>query len=345
MTAISILLRNIIKIKSEWLVPSSLVLRLTLGIISVFALGIGFVIIYTSWTIERIVIETHQQTLSIVATQVSSMMPKTKNIPWQHQLQATLDDWSLLPMWLWVKQANSEVMVSSQNLISMPAGQKTMLMSLQASSIPKKRYKVAGQQLIVKAIPLPMVNQPAPMLYIAADITKMLSRSQAATRYLAIALILFFLMLTLTIPVIVRRSLLPLLQINKWLTLNDTIQRAPVNLQRLPQEVQQLVISCEALSTKLFATKERQRQFTNQVSHELRTPISIVYGYLQSLLRRGTNLTIPQRQALETATAETERIIEILQDLLNQVRADDTVLSVSLKSTNTKLQSKHKKDV
>ncbi|MBW4502068.1 MAG: hypothetical protein KME57_21465 [Scytonema hyalinum WJT4-NPBG1] len=345
MTAISILLQKIIKIKSGWLVPSSLVLRLTLGMMGVFALGIGVVVICTSWTMERMVIENHQQTLSLVATQVTNMMaPKSKSIPWQHELQATLDNWSSLPMWLWVKQTNTEVLVSP-NLSSMPASEKAVLMSLQASSIQNRRYKVAGQQLVVKATPLPMVNQPTAMLYVAADITEMLSRSQAATRNLAIALILFFPVLTLTIAVIVRRSLLPLLQINKWITLNDTTQRVPVNLQQLPREVQQLVISCHQLSTSLFATRVRQRQFTNQVSHELRTPLSIVYGYLQSLLRRGTNLTIPQRQALETAATETERIIEILQDLLNQVRADDTVLSIPSKSTNTKLQSKHKKDV
>jgi len=178
--------------KSEWLVPSSLVLRLTLGMMGVFALGIWVVVICTSWTMERMVIENHQQTLSLVATQVTNMMaPKSKSIAWQHELQATLDNWSSLPMWLWVKQTNTEVLVSP-NLSSMPASEKAVLMSLQASSIQKRRYKVAGQQLIVKATPVPMVNQPTAMLYVAADITEMLSRSQAATKNLAIALILFF---------------------------------------------------------------------------------------------------------------------------------------------------------
>lgn len=45
-------------------------------------------------------------------------------------------------------------------------------------------------------------------------------------------------------------------------------------------------------------------------------------GYLQSLLRRGTNLSAYQQQALETATAETERTIRMLQDLLDLARAD-----------------------
>jgi signal transduction histidine kinase len=50
--------------------------------------------------------------------------------------------------------------------------------------------------------------------------------------------------------------------------------------------------------------------------------LSVVYGYLQSLLRRGTTLTTCQREALEIATAETDRTIRLLQDLLNLARAD-----------------------
>jgi signal transduction histidine kinase len=58
------------------------------------------------------------------------------------------------------------------------------------------------------------------------------------------------------------------------------------------------------------------------VSHELRTPLTVICGYLQSLLRRGDNLSTYQQQALETASAETERTIQMLQDLLDLARAD-----------------------
>jgi signal transduction histidine kinase len=73
---------------------------------------------------------------------------------------------------------------------------------------------------------------------------------------------------------------------------------------------------------RLSGAWEQQRQFVGNVSHELRTPLTVVIGYLQSLQRRSTNLNPYQQQALETATSETERIIRMLQDLLDLARAD-----------------------
>jgi signal transduction histidine kinase len=74
----------------------------------------------------------------------------------------------------------------------------------------------------------------------------------------------------------------------------------------------------------LASVSDRHRQFTNQVSHDLRTPLSTVYGYLQSLLRRSPNLTLEQREALEIASAETQRTIEVLQTLLDEIRAQSS---------------------
>jgi signal transduction histidine kinase len=55
----------------------------------------------------------------------------------------------------------------------------------------------------------------------------------------------------------------------------------------------------------------------------LRTPLTIVRGYLQSTLRRGTNLTEPQQEALTIASSEADRTIRMLQDLLDLARADN----------------------
>jgi signal transduction histidine kinase len=74
--------------------------------------------------------------------------------------------------------------------------------------------------------------------------------------------------------------------------------------------------------SRLSSAWDQQRQFVGNVSHELRTPLTVVVGYLQSLLRRGSNFSSYQQQALETATAETERTIRMLQDLLDLARAD-----------------------
>jgi signal transduction histidine kinase len=45
-------------------------------------------------------------------------------------------------------------------------------------------------------------------------------------------------------------------------------------------------------------------------------------GYLQSLLRRSSNLNAYQREALETAASEADRTVRLLQDLLDLARAD-----------------------
>jgi signal transduction histidine kinase len=71
------------------------------------------------------------------------------------------------------------------------------------------------------------------------------------------------------------------------------------------------------------AAAEQQRQFVSNVSHELRTPLSIVRGYLDSLRRRGQNLTDSQQEALSIASSETDHTIRILKDLLDLARADD----------------------
>jgi signal transduction histidine kinase len=86
--------------------------------------------------------------------------------------------------------------------------------------------------------------------------------------------------------------------------------------------VRELVQTCKQMLAKLSESLEQQRRFVSDVSHELRTPLTVVHGYIQSTLRRSTNLTEPQQEALEIAAIETDRTIRLLQDLLDLARAD-----------------------
>jgi signal transduction histidine kinase len=96
-----------------------------------------------------------------------------------------------------------------------------------------------------------------------------------------------------------------------------------MQFDQAPSEVKNLAQAFNMLLARLSTSWERQRQFVGDASHELRTPLTIVQGYLQSLLRRSQNLTEMQREALETATSETERTVRLLQDLLDLARADN----------------------
>jgi signal transduction histidine kinase len=65
-----------------------------------------------------------------------------------------------------------------------------------------------------------------------------------------------------------------------------------------------------------------QRQLVNNLSHELRTPLTLIYGYIQSIRRRGDNLTNLQKDALEIAILETKHTIDLLQQFLDLARLD-----------------------
>jgi signal transduction histidine kinase len=86
-----------------------------------------------------------------------------------------------------------------------------------------------------------------------------------------------------------------------------------------------------SLSNRLSETGERQREFTNSLSHELRTSLSLIQGYVQSTLRRGDNLTPAQREALEIASSEANRTIQLLKDLLDLGRMNSGKMELHLK--------------
>jgi signal transduction histidine kinase len=100
------------------------------------------------------------------------------------------------------------------------------------------------------------------------------------------------------------------------------LNHAQLQLNNAPTEVKELAQAFNLMLPRLGDAWEQQRQFIGNISHELRTPLTVVSGYLQSLLRRGNNLNDYQREALETAGAEADRTINLLQDLLDLARAD-----------------------
>ena len=100
------------------------------------------------------------------------------------------------------------------------------------------------------------------------------------------------------------------------------LNQAKLQLSNAPTEVKELAQTFDMMLSRLADAWEQQRQFVGNVSHELRTPLTVVLGYLQSVLRRSTNLNDYQQEALETAAAEADRTVRLLQDLLNLARAD-----------------------
>jgi signal transduction histidine kinase len=161
-------------------------------------------------------------------------------------------------------------------------------------------------------------------LFVVQDVTREQSMFLVMVQSLGIGSIFTITAISVAIALYVKRSLQPLLQLSRMtelISITD-LGRAQLYLDNAPSEVRELAQMFNMMLTRLAQSWEQERQFVSNVSHELRTPLSIVHGYLQSVLRRENNLTETQREALATAAAEAERIIRLLQDLLDLARAD-----------------------
>lgn len=66
---------------------------------------------------------------------------------------------------------------------------------------------------------------------------------------------------------------------------------------------------------------EQQKQFVSDVAHELRTPLSIMSGELEVALNKERTLE-DYRQVLNSSKQETDRLIELSENLLFLARAD-----------------------
>jgi signal transduction histidine kinase len=128
----------------------------------------------------------------------------------------------------------------------------------------------------------------------------------------------------ITISRRIRKALQPLQQMSQVASTvsADDLSGAKLELDRAPDEIVGLAQAFNEMLVRLSGSWEQQRQFVGNISHELRTPLAVITGYLQSLLRRGGNLSPHQQQAVATASAEAERTIRMLQDLLDMARVD-----------------------
>jgi signal transduction histidine kinase len=76
-------------------------------------------------------------------------------------------------------------------------------------------------------------------------------------------------------------------------------------------------------------------EFVSLVSHELRTPLTSIKGYVDLLLEEEIGPLEPAvREPLETVRASTDRLIDLVNNLLDVARIDDGTLEVSRAPTD-----------
>jgi signal transduction histidine kinase len=288
------------KLKREGI--GSLQLRLTLGITAVSLLGLGSIGTWTIWDMRQMLLVKHKQDLEVIADRFPTDLTSTPAL--SQELQTRADRWAAQDRWIWVKANGKIVALSPATASPQPI--------LAGSTMPKmpQVYELNQQYWVLCSRTLQAQGKPVGQLYLAQDITHDYTVLSTLINSLRIGTLVAIAFIALLVALLIWRSLRPLRRMNRMAV-------AGMEFDQVPTEVKDLVRAFGQLSNRLSETDEQQRQFTDSMSHELRTSLSLIYGYLQSTLRRCDNLTDPQKNALEVAVGETERTIQLLGTLLD----------------------------
>lgn len=108
----------------------------------------------------------------------------------------------------------------------------------------------------------------------------------------------------------------------------SNLKTAIIPIEGQPSELVPILSEFNRMVNRLEVASSNQKQFASTVSHEFRTPLTVVSGFIQSVLNRSSELSDLHREALTVANHETLRLNRMLSDLLDLSRADNHQLTI-----------------
>ncbi len=324
------------RLKAPFITPKSLKWQLTLGITIFSILGLGSITLWTSWKMQQLLVNSHKHEIERLADQFShevTLYSEMMTVP--AAIERVIDKISDQNHWIWLRNNQGQVLAES-DIFQQATQPETRAKLLNYTKMPLKPQVsfLNDRYWVLCSGPFNVKGETLGKLYLVNDITEEYRIFLSIVYSLIPATILATIVLVSIMAWYVRRSLQPLQQIDQLAaTISaDDLSDYRLHLEQAPDEVSMLANTCNRMLDRLSESWEHQRQFVGNVSHELRTPLTIVHGYIQSTLRRGNNLTPPQREGLEVAANEAERTIRLLQDLLELARADHGNLHFQMES-------------
>lgn len=106
----------------------------------------------------------------------------------------------------------------------------------------------------------------------------------------------------------------------------DNLSEGKLEVRNAPKEIKELIISYNQAISRLDREYENQRQFASSVSHEFKTPLTVIFGFIDSVLLRD-ELSERSRRKLLTAQKETHRLNKLVTNLLNLSRYSSPIKS------------------
>ena len=316
--------------------PKSLQWQLTLGMTIFSMLGLGSITLWTSWKMQQLLINSHKYEIERLADQFSHEVTLySEMMPVAAAIEKVINKISDQDHFIWLKDSQGKLLAESA-IFKQTTNSQTRTQLLNYTNMPLKPQvsSVNGRYWVLCSGKFNLKDNNLGKLYLVNEITEEYRIFLSIIYSLIPATIFATVILVTVIAWYVRRSLLPLQQIDRLAAAisADDLSDYRLQLEVAPSEVSTLANTYNQMLDRLSQSWEQQRQFVGNVSHELRTPLTIVHGYIQSTLRRGNNLTSPQREGLEVAANEAERTIRLLQDLLELARADHGNLHFQMES-------------
>ncbi|HEY9889325.1 MAG TPA: ATP-binding protein [Candidatus Obscuribacterales bacterium] len=313
----------------QWFQPpdlNSIRFRLTAGVVLASALGIGGMAGWLNWRMQQVLLAGHQDAVAILSQRFQEDVALYEDmLPLQEAVQKVIDLRALGNTAIWVESPTGNVIAQSETIALGPWQGGGLTAALQAlpAETRLEMMAIADRTLAVCIGPLAIDGQTIGTLFVVEDVTQNQRTYVAMTRSLALVSSSTVLLLAGLIALYVRRSLQPIKSLSQEVmgVTAESLTATRLRLDKAPTEVYELAQALDHTLERLSRSWEQQRRLVGDVSHELRTPLTVVQGYLQSTLRRCQTLTEPQRDGLETAAAETDRTIQILNDLLVLARA------------------------
>lgn len=308
---------------------NSLQLRLTVGVAVVSALGLGSVVSWVSLRMERELLAAHRANVEYAVEQLPERIEMYQEVyPLEKAVRRSVERLTERNIHLWIADESGNVAWHATPMTQDAAEMTERLPPYQDWPVALGSPQIAeidGRYWVLCAEDLTVGDRHLGTVYIAEDINANRLLFARLIRNLGLASAISIAAMTAILTLYVRRSLATLQE------MCDAVDRVSaeqlyeglVRLENAPSEVQHLAQAYDRMLVRLSESWEQQRQFVSNASHELRTPLTIVSGYLQSTLRRGSNLTDMQKEALTTAVGEADRTVQLLGDLLTLARADD----------------------
>ncbi|MEA5486945.1 MULTISPECIES: sensor histidine kinase [Pseudanabaena] len=317
-------IRNVIaNIFKKRVSPNSLQFRLTVELIAMSVISLTGVSVWAGWKMEQTVVNGHKQMLEYVAMRFPDqveMYMETGGV--KAGIERTSNKVATSDLAILVKGDNGEVIAKSANNYDLSAD----LQNIGYTEVPTtpQVIQIGDRYVVMCGNNLTVNGKLVGKVYLSQDVTNDQLQLNNGLYGLIIVSISATVILIVAIALRIRKALSPLQEMSQMASVIsiDDLSDAKLELAKAPDEILGLAQTFNEMLQRLSSAWEQQRQFVGNVSHELRTPLTVICGYLQSLLRRGDNLSIYQKQAIETASAETERTIQMLQDLLDLARAD-----------------------